>query len=561
MDVPYSFPRGKRGIYQYRRRVPEDVQPVVGKAWWKISLKTPLPADARRLAIAQAAEHDALIARHRALPASRRALADFEAYQRANARDVAEVPSVPAHKLADRARLWDERQAAIERLALSMLSEAEKRLGTLSEGERAMVDASGGVASLSRQTTFQASVNQHLRDIVATSEIDASAPPAEQFIEREEREREERELTDDAGRIRKRTAVLEKLALRASKDEIEEPGNPRINTILQRWLAHQGQGPASAQRHRVAWRVFVEKFGNIPVREITRAQVLQYRDVCEKIPDTRRVASKQRGRPLSEVQAKGLPVISSETVNRYLNSIKAMLRWCRSNVADFNENVASGIVAAKGKRKKIRSFTPAELRKVLEDAPLHFDDTRGSHRDRKRDMLWLIYVACYSGCRLEELCQLARDNVRQVRDIWVLDINDGEGRKLKNEFSRRLVPIHPVLIERGFVQFATDENGIGARVFSSLRLVKTVQGATYGNAASSAFGRYLDKLGLTDPTLNFHSFRHTFIEAMRNAEVPYSIELALVGHRDNHNPVHGGYGGAAKVELLAKWIGNLDPLV
>ena len=114
-------------------------------------------------------------------------------------------------------------------------------------------------------------------------------------------------------------------------------------------------------------------------------------------------------------------------------------------------------------------------------------------------------------------------------DIWVLDINDGDGRKLKNEFSRRLVPIHPVLIERGFVQYATDQNGIGTRVFSSLRLVKTVQGATYGNAASSAFGRYLDKLGLTDPTLNFHSFRHTFIEAMRNAEVPYSVELALVG--------------------------------
>ena len=392
MDVPYSSPRGKRGIYLYRRRVPEDVQPVVGKAWWKISLKTPLPAEARRLATAQAAEHDALIERHRGLPPSRRALADFEGYQRANARDKAEAPSVPADKRADRARVWDERQAAIERLALSMLSEAEKRLGTLSEGERAMVDAGGGVASLSRQTTFQASVNQHLRDILATSEIDASAPPAEQFLQREEHEREARELADDAGRIRKRTAVLEKLALRASKDEIEDPSNPRINTTLQRWLAHQGQGPASAQRHRVAWRVFVEKFGNIPVREITRAQVLQYRDVCEKIPDMRRVATKQRGRPL-QVQAKGLPVISSETVNRYLNSIKAMLKWCRSNVADFGENVASGIVAAKGKRKKIRSFTPAELRKVLDDAPLHFDDTRGSHRARKRDMLWLIYLA------------------------------------------------------------------------------------------------------------------------------------------------------------------------
>ncbi len=546
----------------YRRRVPDDLQRVVGKVWWKISLKTALPSEARRLATAHAAEHDALIEHHRGLPQSRRTLAEFESLQQANVRDAAAAESVPADQLAHRARLWDQRQAAIERLAKSMLIEAEKRLGTLTDTERAIADAGGGLAPLWRETRFQAAVNHALSEMYdVPQENEESLTPAEAFIQQEEHERAQRALADDAVRIRRRTAVLEKLDLRSPQSQLEDPSNPRVNTILERWLAHQGQGPAAAHRHRLAWRVFVETFGNLPVREITRAQVLRYREICEKIPDTRRLPSKQRARSLSVPQAKGLPVITPETVSRYLNSIKAMLKWCRSNVAEFGDNVAAGIVAAKGKRKKVRSFTPDELRKVFAEAVSHYDDTRGSHRARKRDMLWLIHLACYSGCRLEELCQLARDNVRQVRGIWVLDINDGDGRKLKNEFSRRLVPLHPVLIERGFVQYATDENAIGRRVFSSFSLVRTAQGATYGNAASSAFGRFLDKIGLSDPTLNFHSFRHTFIEAMRNAEVPYSVELALVGHQDKHSPVHGGYGSPAKVELLAKWSGKINPLV
>ena len=528
----------------------------------EVSLKTALPNVARRLATALAAEHDALIERHRGLPPSRRALADFEHHQLANIRDVAEAASVPTSQLPRRARLWGERQATIDRLSRILLAEAEQRLSSLSEPERAMIDASGGLASLSRQETFESSLNRHFREMVTPEEIDASAPPAEQFLQQEELERQERELMDDAARIRKRTALLEKLDLRSPKTEIEDPNNPRINTILEQWLAHQGQGPAAAQRHRVAWRLFVDNFGNIPVSEITRAQVLQYRDICARRPDTRRLPYTLRERPLtaSELQANRVQVITPETVNRYLNSISAMLKWCRSNVAEFSDNVAAGIVAAKSKRQRIRSFKPDELRRVFAAAVTNFDNSRGSHRARKRDLQWLLYLACYSGCRLEELCQLARDNIRQVSGIWVLDINDGDGRKLKNEYSRRMVPIHPVLINRGFLQYANDENGVSRRVFPSLRLVKTVQGARYGNPVSSAFGRFFDKIGLTDPTLNFHSFRHTFIEAMRNAEMPYSVELALAGHLDKHNPVHGRYGAGARVEVLAKWIEKIDPL-
>ena len=48
---------------------------------------------------------------------------------------------------------------------------------------------------------------------------------------------------DDAARIRKRTALLEKLDLRSPKTEIEDPNNPRINTILEPWLPTRVRAP------------------------------------------------------------------------------------------------------------------------------------------------------------------------------------------------------------------------------------------------------------------------------------------------------------------------------
>lgn len=565
MDVPYSFRRGKKGIFAYRRRVPDSLKAIVGKDWWKVSLKTADKTEARIKATALAAEHDALIG----MPASQRRLHEMDALHAANHEDRRKDPGTPDWRR--RTPLWTERQAAIERLALQMLAEAEKRLATLSENDRTAVEANGGLAPFWRPTEAAGAFNAYLQDKAShdgpgalLAEPDELITAAEAYQRREQLERDRSELAADAKQIRKREQVLERLNLKAPDTTTDDPDNPRINSVVERWLKHQGQSVGSARRHRHAWHRFVEGFGNVPVREITRAQVLEYRTKCEDIPDTRKLSVKDRDLSLSELaEFKYLPRISNGTVERHLISIKAMLTWCCSNVAGMEKSVASGIVAAKDKRRqseKTRPFKSDELRKVLEEAPSHYDETRGRDRGRKRDMHWLIFLACYSGCRLEEMCQLARENIRQVDGVWVLDINADDGRKLKApEFSTRIVPIHPMLIERGFIAFAQEPRG--PRVFASFILRKSANGESYGNAASSSFARFLDKIGMPDPTLKFHSFRHTFIDALRNAEVPYSSELAIVGHADKLNPVHGRYGsGRVKVGVLAKHLARVDPL-
>lgn len=53
-------------------------------------------------------------------------------------------------------------------------------------------------------------------------------------------------------------------------------------------------------------------------------------------------------------------------------------------------------------------------------------------------------MSLYTGARLNELCQLRVSDVNKVGEIWCLDINEKDGKQLKNVSSTRQIPIHPV---------------------------------------------------------------------------------------------------------------------
>jgi integrase len=57
------------------------------------------------------------------------------------------------------------------------------------------------------------------------------------------------------------------------------------------------------------------------------------------------------------------------------------------------------------------------------------------------------------------------------------------------------------------------------------------------------------KHGITDGPKVFHSFRHSFIDALRLAGVPGEINIALVGHTDP--TVNGKYGAKERQYAFA----------
>lgn len=173
---------------------------------------------------------------------------------------------------------------------------------------------------------------------------------------------------------------------------------------------------------------------------------------------------------------------------------------------------------------------------------------------------WVTTGCALTGCRLEELAQLhvPTDLKQHPTGIWYLDLNerpdpDGIVRKsLKKLSSWRVVPIHPLLVELGFVDFlraaARSETG---RPFSSHWAPHgelTPEGAAlradikWSHKISKWGGlrlRELRKAAAVAPgnATYFHSMRHTFITTLAKAGVPEALRAALAGH-DN-----GGING------------------
>jgi integrase len=64
-------------------------------------------------------------------------------------------------------------------------------------------------------------------------------------------------------------------------------------------------------------------------------------------------------------------------------------------------------------------------------------------------------LGAYSGARLSEICQLHVQDIVEVNRIWCMKIVPEAG-SVKTAGSERIVPLHPAVIEAGFLQYVSN---------------------------------------------------------------------------------------------------------
>lgn len=86
-----------------------------------------------------------------------------------------------------------------------------------------------------------------------------------------------------------------------------------------------------------------------------------------------------------------------------------------------------------------------------------FTGTELNHRHKVFPyQFWLPVLGFYTGGRLNELCQLDTQDVKQIKGIWTITIVDDPDdhpcpKSVKNQSSRRVLPLHSELIRIGFL--------------------------------------------------------------------------------------------------------------
>ena len=235
----------------------------------------------------------------------------------------------------------------------------------------------------------------------------------------------------------------------------------------------------------VTERKVVEHFthfvgGGVVASAISRAHVRDFKRALADVPHRWTTQDELAGLQLRDAARTwagiGGKVRSARTVNREVSAVSAFFAWLKEN-AYVEENVALGFRTQIDKAKhKYPPYTDGQL-KSLFSSPLFVGcSAKKEHEpgdEKVRDWrYWLPLCALYSGARAGEIAQLECADVRLIEAVWVIDFNDesdAADKKLKTASSRRVVPVHPVLIALGFLDYVRRQTSLGMRqVFSEL---------------------------------------------------------------------------------------------
>ena len=306
---------------------------------------------------------------------------------------------------------------------------------------------------------------------------------------------------------------------------------------------------------------------NKPVGAITRQDCQDVLNALGKLPPnaTKLFPGKGTREVVKLVQDKNLPTLHPKTLKSYLVHMKAFFNWAVEN-EHMEKNPAQRIKVDMPKwteEEKWEPFTINQLNKIF-SAPLYIgcqDDNCGYSRPGpnifRRGRYWVPLLALFHGLRANEACQLLVGDITKTEGIPIIHVRvekeAGGKKKVKSKAGMRKIPIHPDVINMGFLKYVEQmKNANEERLFPELTRGRT---GYYSDPFSKWFGRFLNSLEAKTKFTSFHSFRHCFRDAMREADIPQEAALKLGGWSESG--VHAAYGKGLSLTKLREEIAKI----
>jgi len=234
---------------------------------------------------------------------------------------------------------------------------------------------------------------------------------------------------------------------------------------------------------------------------------------------------------LVNVKATLLEGKKPSTVNKYLTRLSTVLSWALNN-GYIERSFDKGLKLTKGADSSREAFSQEQVQAVMKYA----NGLDGSSWER-----WGLSLGVLTGARIAEVRQLTKRDVRQVGTHWVIDINDNDGKSIKNQHSARIVPLVDGAYGfqlAAFLQFV-DELPKGGPLFglSAGRFSEVLNGALRTVLGFEAGG-----------DLSFHSLRHSLASLLKFQGVAVGIAQSILGH-SSQSITFDHYGGGEQVGL------------
>lgn len=301
--------------------------------------------------------------------------------------------------------------------------------------------------------------------------------------------------------------------------------------------------PKTLLMQGAALELFVRIVGDKALAAVSRDDCRAFRDTLVRLPPnmTKRFA----GKSIAEVVKLAPAPMTAKNANRILSALTSFMSWSHRE-GHIDQSPAKGLLI------------PLEIRADKERDAFEASDLVaifGTLGPASGARFWVPAVALYTGLRLEEVCQLHVHDLCDIEGALVIQVQSGDGKRLKTVQSERIVPLHSRLIELGLWKCRQGAIEEGRRELWS-GLMRGADG-TFSSAFSKWFGRHKAAMGITSRKRTFHSFRHTFLNSLKQLGVEEAIIRELAGHA-NGSITTGRYGKRYGIEVCSNAVQRLS---
>lgn len=270
--------------------------------------------------------------------------------------------------------------------------------------------------------------------------------------------------------------------------------------------------PGTVRDWRRVLSKLVKFLGHDDAARITAQDVRGWRDVLMKVPD------EDTGK-----------VRSHKTVGgTYLTALRATLQWGLDE-GKLPDNPAAGVKVRQPKLVRLREsqFTAEEAAAILRASllPVGGKVSEGYRLARR----WIPWVLAYTGARVNEISQLRGEDIVEVDGVTCLRITPEAGTVKDNQ--ARLVPVHPHLVEQGFLE-VVNASGDGPIFYDPEgRRVDGDDSRHFKKVGEHLAHWVREEVGIKDKAVSpNHGWRHLFKFSIMKVGVDPRVADAIQGH-------------------------------
>ncbi len=316
------------------------------------------------------------------------------------------------------------------------------------------------------------------------------------------------------------------------------------------------------KRYNLICEVLIELVSDKPVGSITRGELRKLKHALPNIPTNREKQSIYDGMTLKEIvnlpRNESVKYYSENTQRSRLIDLTSFFTWLKRE-GYIKENPAEGLSNGFTRicTQARRPFSQEEINRLFN--PADYMVAVGTSMAR----FWVPLIALHSGARLEEIAQLHSKDIRREEGEWVISFDalsesdKAPTKKLKTEASKRVIPIHPHLIQLGLVAYhkLMLEKG-EQRLFPELSNENANE--AYGDVIGKWFRRYRLKDGKAPSKRTpFHAFRNTVSDSLKKLSVDGVMIKELVGHK-HKDVTNATYSQAFSIAQKLDAVSRLD---